>query len=791
MMPDLHLVFLPEIALLVPGGSHRLLQLAALFIPLSLVFFVSSRATARFFPKSGLNRLIPNIFYILSLYFPVSVAALSTRFFLAPLYPALAIALYLLIITLLIVQDWFALRNVNDDAPSLTTFIRTNLWLVVRVTPQFIVPLLLFQQPVFHGPSRTFYWGTPLCMALAYVAYFQLFHKNLHRLIGATVDSGALPAPLAEKFDRILQGTGVKERTDVILIGRGFYNAAVLFPERTIAYGTELLRRLTTRENIAVFTHELGHLKYSQAFEKRRRMTLLSHLLLFFSCTLGQAPVSHALTASVVGIFGALFLLHAGTHKHTLRAEFEADNHVHQTDPDLYPHLVSALEKQRGMSGIPEDLCKQTNAAHLDIDERKRMVENGTFTAPRRGGLSFPALIPVLLIAILSTVLLTNIYTSPSTRWRQLHNRFHKLDNAEEYEQAERALTEALRLSEENFGEKHPKTHKILNDLSDFLIDRERYDEARRFAARAHASGLAVYRDRNLAFARCLRNLGRLHYWTEDYPAAVKWFEEALELQEKLGAKPRKRANTLRWLGASHGHREEEGAAIRRYGEALRIYEAMGEAGYEKGTRTAMRIGSLLLATGKAGEATHHFNRSLHLAGLHHGRSSGNFVRTLLEVGDEYREIDDCETMEQLYLHGLEITRQTMGEASAPMANMLLDLGWLYRDNGEARRALPHLVKAVAIREGEEGPMDAALLEPLWALATTSEIAGDLEGAGAAYKRVIGIERRSEDTYPEDLVESYKRLISVLERMGDEAEAARHRASLAAFEETLSSPSGK
>jgi tetratricopeptide (TPR) repeat protein len=86
----------------------------------------------------------------------------------------------------------------------------------------------------------------------------------------------------------------------------------------------------------------------------------------------------------------------------------------------------------------------------------------------------------------------------------------------------------------------------------------------------------------------------------------------------------------------------------------------------------------------------------------------------------------------------IALHERTCGPESPEMAELLYEIGGIYRDQGETERAKDCLRRSLAIRE-KAGPDSPDALEVLQKLAGCYEDAGDLDGAAEQYERCLAL----------------------------------------------------
>jgi len=457
-------------------------------------------------------------------------------------------------------------------------------------------------------------------MLFAYFLYFEVYLKKMHLLLGMEAPLNSLPDNLVKKYNLIVKTFAKHNNVPIRIFKEGFCNAVAQYNENKIILGLNVLRDLTTEECMAVVAHEFGHLNDRRTLAAKRRNVYLCDFLLFLYCIVSPIKTSFFPLLGLALILGALSMHISVIKKITLKAEFNADSYVKNFDLSLYSHLKPAVEKIGKMNGIDKDHCKQTNASHLDIDERLQMVAQGKFNLQRKSGRGILIFFLSFFVFVAVHFVYLEYFLSESDQWENMREEFYQLSRGDNYDLMIKTITEALTFSREHFGKQHNNTFITLNDICEFYMSHAKWEQAEEYGLDAYEVGLSLYKERKMKLVECLNNLGEIYYHEGNYPEAENYFNLILQAQNSLKDDEPDVADTLDWLAFIYSKQEKRDKAIDYYNRALHIYENEGGED-ERIAGILCDLGYLYIGQGELQKAIDMYQRGLTLEEKLYGKS--------------------------------------------------------------------------------------------------------------------------------------------------------------------------
>lgn len=554
--------------------------------------------------------------------------------------------------------------------------------------------------------------------------------------------------------------------------------------------GYSLIERCSAGELRAILLHELGHLEDRLYLPGIKRNAYLGDACLLCCGILVQFK---SLTASIIAlaVSPVLLYLYGGLNRRRRRAEFAADLYVREEGGEVaFQELLSGLEKIRVMNGLDPDFCKKTGMAHLDADERERMVATGRFE-PRRGQTARAWLGKVAVLAALTAAMVIGFrmadrwFLSPGTyAWRELHDTFHAQFKDRHYEQALATALRALEVSRAHFGEDSSKTLIILNDLSELHIKIRQWGVAEQTARKAVQVSNAIFDRPHKDAVRCRANLGRVCYGQYNFSEAEVWFKEALELQTALGGTDPQMIRLLSWLASTYRELGKYDGAVESYGKMLSLYDLQGDETTPDAIETLIELAQVHLDNRAPAESDNNVREALRRAGGVYGSDRGKSAAVLVDVAEFYARNSNYDRAEKYFLEGVEILQAREDRDNGDFRRALSGLGDLYVEAQRYEQAERRLLAVLRMDEEHYGSTSTEIMRDLRRLAECYEQQGDIARAASFYRRIAEIT----DNTPSDRMEIksrsqiYEKLLLMYRILGNDEEAAKIGAKLREFE---------
>jgi len=304
-----------------------------------------------------------------------------------------------------------------------------------------------------------------------------------------------------------------------------------------------------------------------------------------------------------------------------------------------------------------------------------------------------------------------------------------------------------------NAEKRYPKD-RHLADLLSMLGTCYRADHKYEQAEPVLKRALQVYKEISpsdpLGSERTEVNLGGIYLDLEDYASADQHFSEALSLSEKMPSGPvYERGNAMLnfgfvrmmqgryleaeqllngsvealtsdrspWaqgdlatamyhLGGVYAAENRYGEAKQQYLKALQMQETVSGPNSREVGRTLQDLGKAYQAEGDTSKAAESLNRAREIARRLSASGDDSGAELTVALGEAAQSSGKYAQAESLYKQAIDIYEKTDGPDHPHLAQALVNLGCLYRDQQQfdITRARPLLERALAIREKALGP---------------------------------------------------------------------------------------
>ena len=276
--------------------------------------------------------------------------------------------------------------------------------------------------------------------------------------------------------------------------------------------------------------------------------------------------------------------------------------------------------------------------------------------------------------------------------------------------------------------------------------------------------------------ADVLNGMGKLLVDRGAIAEGEKFARRALRIYENVsGPRRAERVDALLTLSAVRLARGELAGALDLLRRAGRVAE-LENARPALRAATAAHLGALWLVQGRYNEAEPHLERGLDLGEHAVGADHPALIRLMQTLADCYRLRNRTDDAEALYRRAFDVASRAYGPRSAALIPSLSGLAMLDERRGDAVRAEARYREALAVAEDTADALGRATL--LGDMAAFFERRGAMGTAEHLYIRALaGLEGVSGQDPRRTAV--LHGLVSVYERQGRRAEAARLSRSLA------------
>ncbi|MBE7384425.1 MAG: tetratricopeptide repeat protein [Leptolyngbya sp. SIO1E4] len=268
------------------------------------------------------------------------------------------------------------------------------------------------------------------------------------------------------------------------------------------------------------------------------------------------------------------------------------------------------------------------------------------------------------------------------------------------YEEAEPLLNQALEMSQQLLGQRHPQVAGSLNNLAALYESQGRYEEAEPLLTQALEMRQQLLGQSHPSVATSLNNLAGLYYGQGRYEEAEPLLTQALEMnQQLLGQSHPSVASSLNNLAAlyeSQGRYEE---AEPLYQQALEMNQQLLGQSHPSVASSLNNLASLYYGQGRYEEAEPLLTQALEMNQQLLGQSHPSVASSLNNLASLYYGQGRYEEAEPLLTQALEMRQQLLGQRHPDVALSLNNLAGLYDAQGRYEEAEPLYTQALEMRQ--------------------------------------------------------------------------------------------
>lgn len=292
-----------------------------------------------------------------------------------------------------------------------------------------------------------------------------------------------------------------------------------------------------------------------------------------------------------------------------------------------------------------------------------------------------------------------------------LHHAGWYLHTRAEYAQAQECEEKALAIYRALFGDEHPSTAMILNNLAVTYEDRGRLKDA----AALHQQALAIRRstlgENHPDTAASLRNLALIHHSQGKLDDAATLYRQALAIQRQLsGDEHPEVATTLTQLAALYHQQNKFDDAIALHQQALAIRRKVLGKGHPETLAILSNLAAVYQSQNRFDEAEFWLRQALTLQRKMLGHTHLDVATTLHALAIVYQSQEKLDDAAFWLQQALAIQREILGNEQAELARSLETLAILYEEQEQSEKAEALYQQALAIyhRAEDENRPDIA-----------------------------------------------------------------------------------
>jgi tetratricopeptide (TPR) repeat protein len=189
-----------------------------------------------------------------------------------------------------------------------------------------------------------------------------------------------------------------------------------------------------------------------------------------------------------------------------------------------------------------------------------------------------------------------------------------------------------------------------------------------------------------------LNSMGNIYYKQEKLKKALKHYQQALEIDKKIGRKERE-AGIMRNIGNIYQIQGKLKEALKHYQQALEIHREIGNKNKEGEAGVIGNIGSICYIQGKLKKALKHYQQALEID-KKIGRKEGEAIN-FYNMGNIYHKQGKLKKALKHYQQALEIDKK-IGRKEGEAINFY-NMGVIYHNQGRLKEALDHFKEALEI----------------------------------------------------------------------------------------------
>jgi eukaryotic-like serine/threonine-protein kinase len=344
---------------------------------------------------------------------------------------------------------------------------------------------------------------------------------------------------------------------------------------------------------------------------------------------------------------------------------------------------------------------------------------------------------------------------------------------------------EGLQLRERVLGPEHPEVARGLLIVGIIYRNTGKLAEAKGFLERSLAIREKTLGPEHADTLDSLFHLAWLHNLMRNFKEAAKCYERILTIREKLGPGQPEVARALSDLGIVRSNMGDYAGALKLYQQALAIRERVLGPNHKDVGDSVNNIGTALWNLGRFHEARPYYQRALEIMEKAFGPEHPAVAEILRNLALLLNALGEEEKARPLYERTLAIQEKASGADSPQLTGILTDFGWLLYEIGEYDKSRLVFMRALNLREKAGGPENARIAYILMLLGDLHRDAGHYGAAQSVFERALKIQEKmdlsnvantltgiahmhSDNGNYQQAVASYERALRILEQSGSQ-----------------------
>jgi eukaryotic-like serine/threonine-protein kinase len=311
-----------------------------------------------------------------------------------------------------------------------------------------------------------------------------------------------------------------------------------------------------------------------------------------------------------------------------------------------------------------------------------------------------------------------------------------------QYTQALALAQEGLRIREDVLGPEHPEVARALLGIGVAYRNAGNYAESKTYLQRSLAIREKALGPEHVDVLDSLYHMGWLNNRTGNYQEASRCYERILAVRAKLGPGQPEVARAMSDLGSVKMNMGDYGRALKLFEQALTIQEKVLGSNHTEVANSVDKIGSAFWYMRKYYEAKPYYERALEIREKALGPEHPHVAVSLNNLALLLKNLGEAEKSRTLYTRALAIEEKVFGSDNPVIVEELINFALLLSPLGEHSEAQRLVKRALVISEKTYGPEHLKVAYALYVLGHLYHQDGQYQKARAFFERSLAIREK-------------------------------------------------
>jgi len=284
-------------------------------------------------------------------------------------------------------------------------------------------------------------------------------------------------------------------------------------------------------------------------------------------------------------------------------------------------------------------------------------------------------------------------------------------------ERAERHFQQGVAILEQQLGNSHPITLRVMTAFGAFYRRHKRFARAEPILRRAFQRWERLRSKSGLDVCETLDELSAL-YLEQGHIRDAERFKDKAELirQQAKARDEEEMLRTMLTFAQQQIRKRNLGEAETLLREALAVTDGMRKPNHLKAAEILIELSQLTMTDLRFDEAVSHLERALNILCQSLGDHDATIADILRQLGNAYWVSGQAKQSVTCYEEALDVDKRIAGEQSEAVAADLHKLAVIYLSTNDLEQAERNALESLSLREtlhGERHPTIAALLKDL------------------------------------------------------------------------------